>query len=449
MAGTTFQREFGGGSAGAVTLANGMSLETALAPANRQTWLATDVLAAGPARALDARIPISILDVQFGGVADYYNRGGSITTTSGSPTATLSFTIALLQAGHTMSIDGIAAPLIVLSVVGTTVTFTTNAPTSVASARLTFGTDNTAAFNLFFAYLLLHNIAGYVPAGRYLITDTVGIPEPSSGAGWHGPMIHWGGASNIGGRLAFQDLGGGASLIWGGAAGGTMMLFSRTLFTHFTGGLSLVGQSSTDPSGVFTLFGNRAGLGFKLSQDSTPTAGTGYLTIDTISFVDIDAAMQFGTNTSDNNTDTTVINRLVIWRCTNGVSFKHIQCLAYRFNWVHAASVPGYVFKSEGGGACEIGSLHFSSCGTAVNGSATTDTYGLDLNAGVNDWTWKVAVMRIEGATVRAIALRNTTTHLQIGMFTEANNSSTDRTLFYLQAGTLQGHWRAYLQYGS
>jgi hypothetical protein len=52
--------------------------------------------------------------------------------------------------------------------------------------------------------------------------------------------------------------------------------------------------------------------------------------------------------------------------------------------------------------------------------------------------------MRIETGTVRAVAVRSTTTHLQVGMFTEANNSSTDKTLFFMAGGTHPDPGRAH-----
>jgi hypothetical protein len=436
MAGTTFQREFGGGGAGSVTLANGMSIETALAPANRQLWLSTDIVAAGPELALDARVPISILEGRFGGVADCFQNSTTITVTSGSPTGTLGVASAGLAAGHTVCIDGVGN-LIVASVSGTTVTFTTNAPVSGATKKFMWGTDNTTAFNLFFAYCLANARMGFVPNGRYLITGTVGIPEPGDSTGLAGLTVIWGGAATNAMRLSYMAKSAGSTVVWGGAVGGTMMLFSRTTFVHFMGGLALVGQPSHDPSSVFTAFCNRAGLGFHLSQNGTPLVGTGYVTIDEIVFGDMTQAMQFGTNTTDDNTDTSVIRRMRINRCDNGVLFKHQQCLGYEFGWTHAVSVPGYVFKTENGGAIKWGSLYFTACGTAT-ADATADTYGLDLTSSINGCSFRVDVMRIETGTVRAVAVRNCWTHLQFGLFTEANTSNMDKTLFLMESGTIE-----------
>jgi hypothetical protein len=402
----------------------------------RSSALATALATTTVQAALDTRVPVSVLDARFGAVADCFQNSTTITVTSGSPTGTLGAVSAGLAAGHTMCIDGVGN-LVVQTVSGTTVTFTTNAPSSGSAKRFMWGTDNTSAFNTFFAYCLANAKMGFVPNGRYLITGTIGIPEPGDSTGLSGLTVVWGGAATNPMRLAYMAKSAGSTIIWGGAAAGTMMLFSRVIYTHFMGGLTLVGQPSTDPSGVFTLFCNRAGLGFKLSQDLTPYVGTGYFTIDEIVLADMTLGIQFGTDPADNNTDTTIIRRLRFNRCDNGMIFKHIQCLAYEFGWIHAVSVPGYSIKTEGGGAIEIGSLHMSACGTA-SADATVDTYCLDLNAGINDFSVKVGLMRIETGTVRAIATRSTTTHLQIGMFTEANNASMDKTLFFMAGGTLQ-----------
>jgi hypothetical protein len=335
-----------------------------------------------------------------------------------------------------MCIDGVGN-LIVASVSGTTVTFTTNAPVSGASKSFMWGTDATAAFNAAFAYCLANAKTLFVPNGRYLITGTVGIPEPGDGTGLSGLSVIWGGAATNPMRLFYMAKSAGATIVWGGAAGGTMMQFARVIFAHFMGGLALVGQPSSDPGAVFTPFCSRAGLGFHLSQNATPLVGTGYLTIDEIVFVDMTQAMQFGTNSTDNNTDTSIIRRMRLNRCDNGVLFKHNQCLGFQFGWIQAVSVPGYVIKTEDGGAFDIGSLYFSACGTA-SADATADTYGLDLKSSINGFSFKVGVMRIETGTVRAVAVRNSFTHCQIGLFTEANNASTDKTLFLQESGTLQ-----------
>jgi hypothetical protein len=436
MAGTTFQREFGANSSASnVMLADGTSIETALGAANRQTWLSTDILATGPETALDYRSPVSILDVRYGGARDCTQPQTFLTVTSGSPTGTLSSATAGLAAGHTVCIDTVGN-LVVASVVGTTVTFTTNAPSSGSVKKFIYGTDNTTPFNNFFT-ACAEGKTGYIPSGTYLITGTIGILEPGDATGLQGLTVYCGGAGINTMRLADIGKSGGTTIVWGGAVGGTMMQFARISFVRLVGGLALVGQPSHDPSGVFTVFCNRAGLGFHLSQNATPTSGTGYMSTDDIVFGEMDLGIQFGTNLTDNNCDTSLINRMVFWRCTNGLIIKNTQGLSYRFNWIHAVSVSGYVAKSEGGGGVEIGSLHLSSCGTA-SGTAANDTYCIDLLSNASAYIFKIALLRIENTTVRVVALRGQQAHLQIGMFEEANNASTDKTLFYMLSGTLQ-----------
>jgi hypothetical protein len=380
--------------------------------------------------------PIKSVTDDFGAVGDCTVAGVTVSITSGSPTATLSGGEANLKKGQTLVIDGSSVNYTVLSVSGTTVTLTGNASASLGTKHFVYGTDNTAAFNAFFP-ALVGGWVGFVGAGRYLITGTVGIPEPGSSGEYQGITVICGGAGVDTIRYANQLNNGSSTLVWGGAAGGTMVQFSRVSFIHIVGGLALAGQGSYDPSGVFTTIGQRAGLGFHLSQASTPWTGTGYLTIDELACSDMTQAVQFGTNLSDNNADTSIIHRLVIWRCNNGVKVKHTQGLGYQIGWMQAYSVPGYAIKFEDGGALDIGSMYLTACGTGTT-DPTVDTYCLDLNSSVNGYGFKVGLLRIEANTIRVAAVRNTETHLQIGMFVEANIASQDDTLFYVEGGTLQ-----------
>lgn len=372
---------------------------------------------------------------QFGIFGDCIQSDQTINTTSGSSAATLNGVEPGLKVGHTICVNG--AAMVVATVSGTAVTFTTSATATNASARFIFGTDNTSALNTFFGYIAASGANGDWPAGRYLITNTIGMLEPGPASGYRGLHVRCGGISNNL-RRAFAALSSGTVVVWGGAASGTMMQFARVLGVHFSGGLSLSGQPSYDPAGVFTLFGARAGIGIHVSQNGTPWTGTGYFMFDDLWFEDLDQPLQFGTNSSDNNCDTTYVGRMVLNRTTNGVLIKHTQGLAYKFNWIHAISVPGAVVKAtNGAGGFEIGSLHLSGCGTA-SGTASADTYSLDLDCGVNGSIVNVGLMRIESASVRSIAVRNANTSLYIGQFLEASNTSTDKTLFYLKGGRLR-----------
>lgn len=342
----------------------------------------------------------------------------------------------ITSAGTATVTRGDTATYDVSSVAGTSVVLTTNASVTASGLKFIYGTDNTTAFNAFFAACLT-GVVGFVPDGAFLITGTVGILEPGEAVGNQGLTVLWGGAGVNTMHLGYTGVVGGAtSMVWGGAAGGTMMQFARVSFVNFIGGLTLVGQACHAPSGVFTTFGPRAGVGLHLSQLSTPWTGTGYLSLGDVVFSDVTLGLLFGTLFTDNNCDTTLANRLVFWRCTNGLEVRHLQGLGYRFNWIHAVEVPGSVVKCSGGGALEIGSLHLSLCGTA-SGDPFADTYCVDLDSGVNGYSFKIALMRIEGDTVRAVAVRSADTHLQIGMFTEANNASTDKAIFLVR-GTLQ-----------
>jgi hypothetical protein len=374
--------------------------------------------------------------LEYGAVADMYQPGTTITLTTGSPTATMgAVPTPAPKAGQTLITDT-AGNYIIQSVAGTTVTFTTNASASGAM-QFFYGTDSTTAFNNMFSDALTNKKAMYVPSGRYLITNTIGILEPGNSLGAMGMTIIWGGGGGTYvGRQSQMNQFSGTALVWGGATGGTMMQLSRVLFAKFMGTVTFVLQSSYDNSGVFTFFGPKAGLGLHLSQNSTPLVGTGYMTLDDIIFEGGSQAMQFGTNLADNNCDTSIINRLVLWHCDNGIRVKNSQGLGYRINWMQAATVPGYVIKTDDGGAIDVGSMHLNHCGTATT-DPTVDTYCLDFASNINGYLFKIGLLRIENGTTRVAAIRNGPVQLQINTFEEAQ-TAIDDTLFYQLGGVLQ-----------
>lgn len=394
------------------------------------------VTGATPASIL-AKIANSITPQDFNPAAgDCTQPGATIALTSGSPSATLSTSIAGLKVGHTLVTDT-AGNYIVSAVSGTAVTLTTNATATSVAMKFTYGTDCTAAMNSMFVQAVTKGRAALIPVGRYLITGTIGILEPGNGAtGWEGLTLITSGMSVNSMRLSYMSANAGTTIFWGGAAGGTMVQICRVVGFRQVGGWTLSGQATYD-SGSEVAFGPQAGVPFHLSQNSTPLTGTGYCSLDDICCERTGFGPQFGTNLSDNNCDTTLINRLILWHAANGLHVLNTQGLSYRVNWLHGVSVPGYTVKFDDGGGAEFGCIHLSACGTA-SGTPTADTYCLDLASSVNGYGFKVGLLRIESGTTRVAAVRNKQTHLQVSMFIEANISNMDDCLFYQQGGTIQ-----------
>lgn len=374
---------------------------------------------------------------QFGAVADCLQPQGLLTGTSGSKAVTMANVpaFATLKVGMKLVIEGAGAAYTVTAKSSTTITVSTALSASVSLARCVFGTDNTTAFNNFFAACAAQRRAGNIPAGRFLITGTIGYPEPGSSIGLSGLLFYVGGASVQPMRLAYMDSTAGTTIVWGGAAGGTMMQLARASAVRFVGGMTLVGQSCSDPSGVFSTFGPKPGKGLHISQSGSPETGTGYFVFDELAVTDVGVAVQFGTNTTDNNCDTSVIRRALFIRCTDGILIKHGQGLSYRFDWIHGISITGSVVRAEQGGAIDIGSLHASLCGTAT-ATPETDRYILDCTSTTTAYQFTVGLMRIENSSVRAVASRNFATQVTIGTFLEANIANTDKVLFLIE-GTL------------
>lgn len=387
----------------------------------------------------DDRAPSPLVyDVrQFGAVADCLQPQGLLTGASGSKVVTMANVpaFATLRVGMRLVIEGAGSAYTVTAKSSTTITVSTALSASVNLARCVFGTDNTAAFNNFFAACAAQRRAGNIPAGRFLITGTIGYPEPGSSIGLAGLLFYVGGAAVQPMRLAYMDSTAGTTIVWGGAAGGTMMQMARAAAVRFVGGMTLVGQSCSDPSGVFSTFGPKPGKGLHISQAGTPETGTGYFVFDELTVTDVGVAVQFGTNTSDNNCDTSVIRRALFIRCTDGIVVRHGQGLSYQFDWIHGISVTGSVVRPEQGGAINIGSLHASICGTAT-ATPETDRYILDCTSTTTAYQVTVGLMRIENGSVRAVASRNFATQVTIGTFLEANIANTDKVLFLVE-GTL------------
>ena len=148
-----------------------------------------------------------------------------------------------LAPGRTMIINGLTGPVVVSSVVGTTITFTGNASRNISGAMCAWGTDNTTALNAFFDYVNDNNVTSELPAGGYLITNTVGWAD--NGTGPSSPTIYCGGACNYPARLSNMGLGGGTYFVWGGAANGQMVEMNRNRGLNWVGGITLCGQPSS------------------------------------------------------------------------------------------------------------------------------------------------------------------------------------------------------------
>jgi hypothetical protein len=348
-----------GSTGGTVAAGNDSGLVVARALTSSSPSETTPII--GAPGSFSLRDIVSCQDEAFGVVPDFFEDGGSITISGGSLTqGTYSHTPpASLKAGATLIIAGQPTPLIVQSVNGTTITFTTSASGAVTSALMAWGTDNTAAFNLFFLYLLTNQKIGLIPSGKYLITNTVGIPD--SGVGYAGLTVISGGASYGTARVADMPNYYGASLIWGGSANGIMMEFNRVGCVHWIGGITLVGRPQSDPSGVFTPFGNMPAVGYHLAQNGTPQTGTGYNLFDDLYVEQCDIGVQFGTSSTDNNCDTTRFNRLVVNRCNLAVCAVGSQQMAYTVGFAHFITV-GRGWISPGSGDVDIQQLNLSGC---------------------------------------------------------------------------------------
>lgn len=365
----------------------------------------------------------------WGAKGDCSQTGTTITFAESATSGTVGTIPAALKVGHTLVVDGVGN-LVVQGISGTTITFTTPAPAAASGAKFIFGTDNTDALNAWFAFLLANRTAGDLPPGSYLITNTVGRPT-DDGSGINGLTVRCGGAELNSARLSQLGKLGGASLIWGGAAGGTMMKFSRVSHITWLGGLAFVGQPSHDPSGVFTLFGNRAGLGYHLAQSGLPYVGTGYNFFGQVVFSDITQGFQFGGETTDNNCDTTRFEQLIGWRCNTLGKIKHNQGLGYSVGFLHTLSCPqGIVFEDGGFFHCQ--EWNVSACDGSAGG-----TYQLEARGQTWGFTYKVDSLRLENGSAFILYVDSEASAIDIGTFIEGQ-AATAKKLFHVKNGYMR-----------
>jgi hypothetical protein len=314
---------------------------------------------------------VSATDEPFGAIGDCNQKSVTITISGSSLNqGTLSGTISDLKVGHTIVINGVGN-VVVSAIAGTAITFTGNAASACSAALMIYGTDNTAALNTWIAYLLVNRKIGLWPAGKFLITNTIGLLDGSTTA-YEGLEILCGGAALESMWLSFMASTQGTTLIWGGAAGGTMMQWDRVGYLHWVGGFAIVGQPSENTYGPLVQFGNRAGLGYQVSQNSTPFTGTGYHYFDDVVFEDLTLGYQFGENTSDNNCDTTKFGRLRGNRCNQVGLYFNQQSISHMIDWCHFSTCPQGIV--DYGGNLSIGQFNISACNGLLTGVTLTST---------------------------------------------------------------------------
>lgn len=368
--------------------------------------------AQGVRTALKLRDLLSVCDTTYGGVADFNMTGNGITISGGSLNQGTMTTIpADLVVGKTMIIAGLTAPVVVQSInAGTkTLTFTGNASGAVSGVMCAWGTDNTAAFNSFFSDCLTTHRNGIIPAGPlpYLITGTIGRPDGPT-IGYSGVSIVCGGGTTLdSARLSTLGLVNGTTIVWGGVAGGTMMQWDRVACMKWLGGMNLVGQPSWDSSG-FKLFGNRAGLGYHITQNGSPFTGTGYHHHTGLTVEDMSLGVQFGENSSDNNCDTTRFDVLLANRCSQAMYMLNQESIAHTFGFVQLFSCGRGI--STSGGHLSIQQLNASEAG--LNGSVSM-TLGSLLSTGAPITSLPLTAALTSPMPAGAIVTTNLSTNTQ------------------------------------
>lgn len=146
-----------------------------------------------------ARTPSSYLtDVPIS--AKWFGAAGNLLTvshgtmTAGSPTlfATATFTAADVGKAVVVSGAGAAGANLVTTisayVASNQVTLAANAGTSLSTASVTYGTDDTAALQAWITYLIVNGRKGVLPAANYLISGQLNF---STRPGWSIEGEHW------------------------------------------------------------------------------------------------------------------------------------------------------------------------------------------------------------------------------------------------------------------
>ena len=334
----------------------------------------------------------------FGAVGDFNIPGVIITVNSASLTGTVNSLPSGLRVGHTLIVQGVNN-LIVQAISGTSITFTALPSASATSVRFAFGTDNTVALNNWFTALLTGGLNGWWGNGKFLVTGTVGRLDAATTAdslGVGGPTIYCGGAESQSCTFPYMQARAGTSLVWGGAASTPMMQFSRVLHPHFIGGIALCGQPASQSGGTVTTWGNRCGPLFEMSQNSTPWIGTGYGLFDDLVIENCTLGVQFGENLSDNNCDTTRINRYKATNCDQVMLIANQQGSGYSIGFAHHINCTRGIVSM--GGAITIEAWFISACNGTASGYYQLECSGTSSFVG-----YDIGLMRSESTSANLI----------------------------------------------
>ena len=256
-------------------------------------------------------------------------------------------------------------------------------------ARGDASSDDTAALQNALDFVRTHGGVWYLPAGRYVITDTLNA-QRAQGVRYFG---------NSGSLRATRPSGETnlpqfpSTIVWQGAPGGTM--FAHGGRDCIFDGIALQGAFGGDAT--------RAGIGFHLAYMAG--LGTGKVTFPTLHISNCDVAFQCGDAPGDGACDTLVFNHFFVQNCFTGFLVKNDQGQYYTFLSACFLAVRDHCFHFERGGSLWVG---FVSGGALGASSPVTSCSLLTVGySGLRTGNYFVGYVRFDYNQLAPVTLAN------------------------------------------
>lgn len=195
------------------------------------------------------------------------------------------------------------------------------------------GEDATAVIQLGLSTQHQHGLPVFIPAGRFLISDTLRVPFKVGGA-------LWGVAAGMPIMPGHPFEGAMSRLVWVGPTELPMIYVPGSEF-HFAGGLALIGrlEKSDQP---------RCAVGILLSKPDRGI-GTGKLVADNVRLANFQTAIQCGLLPGEHNNDFLSWRRLTIEDCDVGYQLINSQSMGHSVENLLVRGTP-VTFDVYGGG---------------------------------------------------------------------------------------------------
>lgn len=216
----------------------------------------------------------------------------------------------------------------------------------------------------------------FIPSGKYLVTSTLVFPitNPMGGFRFEGE-----GRSSSDVLLSTRQ-GPVSSFIWGGNTSDPMFIM-RSMVAARWANVSLVGQQNVNSP-------NKSAILVHVTHENGDP-GSGSHIFDSVDFQRATVGIQFGSNITDTNCDTTTFRSCQFHACDTGFLSVNNQALGFMFDHCFAAACRRVIVMQRGGDIT-INGLYLNGCG----------------GTGVDDWCMDFKTLTTSSNTVIINGLR-------------------------------------------